>query len=108
MDNKNIVKTTKTEEHQPEFLAKQLERLVNRLEALRVADYMELLERPARLIFTNFVAGIARGLGIAIGASLVFALLLSFLKRLILLNIPGIGGFIADILQIIETRKGTF
>lgn len=107
MDNKNIVNTTKTDD-QPEFMAKQLERLVIRLEAMRIADYMEMLERPARLIFTNFAAGIARGLGIAIGASLVFALLLSFLKQLILLNIPGIGGFIADILRFVEAKNGTF
>ncbi len=107
MDNKNIVNTTKTDD-QPEFMAKQLERLVIRLEAMRIADYMEMLERPARLIFTNFAAGIARGLGIAIGASLVFALLLSFLKQLILLNIPGIGGFIADIVRFVEAKNGTF
>ncbi len=108
MDNKNPANTTKTNEQQPEFITIQLERLVNRLEAMRFADYMEMLERPARLIFTNFVAGIARGLGIAIGASLVFALLLSFLKQLILLNIPGIGGFIADIVRFVETKNGTF
>ena len=107
MDNKNSVNTKDVEDKQA-FFAKQLERLVNRLEALRVADYMELLERPGRLIFTNFVAGIARGLGIAIGASLVFALLLSFLKQLILLNIPGIGGVVAEIIQIVETRNGRF
>jgi hypothetical protein len=109
MENKHPVNTTKNAEEQTEFMAKHLERLVDRLEAMRVADYMELLQRPARLIFTNFVAGIARGLGIAIGASLVFALVLSFLKQLILLNIPGIGGFIADIVRFVETsRQGTF
>jgi hypothetical protein len=109
MENKHPVNNTKAAKEHPEFMAKQLERLVNRLEAMRIADYMELLERPARLIFTNFVAGIARGLGIAIGASLVFALVLAFLKQLIMLNIPGIGGFIADIVRFVETsRKGTF
>lgn len=108
MNNKHPVNTTKAAKDQSEFVAKQLERLVNRLEAMRIANYMEMLERPARLIFTNFVAGIARGLGIAIGASLVFALLLAFLKRLIMLNIPGIGGFIADILRFVEAKNGTF
>lgn len=108
MDNKNPVNTTKTAQEQSEFMAKQLERLVNRLEAMKFAEYMETLERPARLIFTNFAAGIARGLGIAIGASLVFALLLAFLKQLIMLNIPGIGGFIADIVRFVEAKNGTF
>ncbi|CVK19880.1 DUF5665 domain-containing protein [Sporomusa sphaeroides] len=108
MDNKNPVNTNKSDDQQPEFIARQLERLVNRLESMRIADYMETLERPVRLILTNFVAGIARGLGIAIGASLVFALLLAFLKQLIVLNIPGIGGFIADIVRFVEAKNGTF
>lgn len=86
----------------------QLERLVRHLESLRIAQYMELLEKPGRLIFMNFVAGIARGLGIAIGATLVFAMMLELLRRLILLNIPGIGSFIADIMHIVEMKNGKF
>lgn len=85
-----------------------LERLVHHLEAMRVADYVEMLEKPARLIFINFLAGVSRGLGIAIGASLVFALLLQVLHRLIILNIPGIGNFIAEIVRIVEMRNGQY
>lgn len=91
---------------QAEFMAVQLEKLVRQLEAMRVAQYMELLEKPARLIFINFVAGISRGLGIAIGATLVFALMIEGLRQLILLNIPGIGSFIADIIRIVESKNG--
>ncbi len=108
MDNIKLVNTAKSDDRQPEFIARQLEWLANRLEAMRIADYMETLERPARLLLTNFAAGIARGLGMAIGASLVFALLLAFLKQLIILNIPGIGSFIADIVRLVETKNGTF
>lgn len=86
----------------------QLQKLVSHLESLRIAEYMELLERPAKLILVNFIAGIARGLGIAIGATVVFALLLNFLHKLILLNLPGIGGFIAEIVQIVEMKNGKF
>ncbi|BBB93011.1 MAG TPA: DUF5665 domain-containing protein [Methylomusa anaerophila] len=106
LNNKKIDKIKETHGKAPELIATQLNKLVQHLEALRIAEYLELLERPGRLIFTNFVAGIARGLGIAIGASLVFALLLSFLKHLILLNIPLIGGLIADIVRIVETKNG--
>jgi len=91
---------------QAEFMAAQLEKLVRQLESMRVAQYMELLEKPAKLIFINFVAGISRGLGIAIGATLVFAMMIEGLRRLILLNIPGIGSFIADIIRIVETKNG--
>jgi hypothetical protein len=91
-----------------EFLNAQLEKLVRHLESLRIADYMELLQRPSRLIFVNLVAGIARGLGIAIGATLVFAIMIEVLRRIILLHIPGIGEFIAEIIKIVESRSGKF
>ena len=86
----------------------QLERLVRHLESMRIAEYMELLERPGKLILINLVAGIARGLGIAIGATVVFAIVLHLLRQLILLNIPGIGDFIADIVRIVEMKNGKF
>ena len=90
------------------FLNAQLDKLLSHLESLRIADYMELLQRPGRLIFVNFVAGIARGLGIAVGATLIFALVLELLRRFVLLHIPGIGEFIAEIMQIVELRNGKF
>lgn len=86
----------------------QLEKLVRHLESLRIAEYMDLLERPVKLILINLVAGIARGLGIAIGATVIFAVVLNLLHQLILLNIPGIGAFIADIVRIVETKNGKF
>ncbi|MBP2652909.1 MAG: hypothetical protein H6Q73_478 [Firmicutes bacterium] len=96
------------EAKQAEFITVQMEKLVRHLESLRIADYMELLQRPSRLIFVNLVAGIARGLGIALGATLVFALVIELLRRLILLNIPGIGAFIAEVIRIVEARNGSF
>ncbi len=94
------------DQKQGEFIARQLSKLISHLESMRVAEYMELLEKPKKLIFINFVAGISRGLGIAVGATLVFALLLEGLRRIILLNIPGIGSFIADLVRIVETKNG--
>lgn len=91
-----------------EFIDHKLELLLRHLEALRIAQYMEMLEKPVKLIFTNFIAGIARGLGIALGATLVFALMLELLRRLILLNIPGIGSFIAEIMKIVEAHSTRF
>ena len=91
-----------------EFIDHKLEVLIRHLESMRVAQYMELLEKPTRLILTNFIAGIARGLGIALGATLVFALMLGFLRQVILLNIPGIGSFVAEIIKIVESHSSRF
>jgi len=91
-----------------EFIDRKLEVLIKHLESLRIAQYMELLEKPTKLILTNFIAGIARGLGIALGATLVFALMLEFLRRVILLNIPGIGNFVAEIMKFVENHGTRF
>ncbi|EGO63227.1 DUF5665 domain-containing protein [Acetonema longum] len=84
----------------------QLGKLISHLETLRIAEYVELLQRPFRLLAINFIAGIARGLGIALGATVIFALVIELLRRMIVLNIPGIGDFIADIVRIVETKNG--
>ncbi|MDR3561620.1 MAG: DUF5665 domain-containing protein [Negativicutes bacterium] len=86
-------------------LTKQLERLVNRLEAMRIADYIELLEKPRRLLWTNFIAGIFRGLGFALGTTIVFAIVIESLRRLILINIPVISDYLVEIIRLIEIRK---
>lgn len=84
------------------------ERIAERLDASRIADYVELMNKPRKLIWMSFVAGIARGLGIAVGATVIFALVLELLRRLIVVNVLGIGDFIVSILKVIEARQGGF
>lgn len=95
----------KTQTPNPENLTTQLERLANRLEAMRIADYMDLLEKPRKLILTNFVAGVARGLGFAIGTTIIFAIVVETLRRLILINIPVLSDYLVELIKFIELRK---
>ncbi len=83
----------------------QLERLARHLEALNIADYLESLERPRKLIVTNFIAGISRGLGFAIGTTIVFALVIEILRRIILLHLPFISASLIDFLQLVDLKK---
>lgn len=85
--------------------ADHLRRLVERLEAMRIADYLELLEKPRKLVLTNFIAGIARGLGFALGTTIVFAVVVEVLRRIILINIPLISDYLVDIIHMIEAHK---
>jgi len=89
-----------------DFLSAQIDKLARHMEAMNIAEYVELLQRPGRLLFINFLAGLARGLGIALGATLIFALTLEVMRRLIVLNIPGIGGFVAEVVRIVEQTNG--
>jgi len=94
-----------TELKKNEFLSEQMTRLANRLEAIRIADYMELMEKPRKLIFTNFIAGVFRGLGFAVGTTIVFAVVVESLRRIVLMNIPVINDYLIALVRIIEMRK---
>jgi len=63
-----------------------LEKLARHFEKANFGDYVDLLNRPWKLFWINVMAGIARGLGIAVGMTAVFALvtfvLINFLKSL--------------------------
>lgn len=85
----------------------RLARLSARLEKLDLAGYMNLLNNPRRYILVNFAGGVFRGLGFALGATLLAALLLYLLQRLVVLNLPLIGDFIAELVRIVhEQLKG--
>ncbi|MGI6364627.1 MAG: DUF5665 domain-containing protein [Bacillota bacterium] len=81
---------------------RQLERLSQNMEKFNLAEYMELLNNPRRYVFINFVGGLSRGLGIAIGFTILGAVVLMLLRRLMVLNLPIIGDFIADIVIIVQ------
>ena len=82
----------------------QLKRIARQMEMGEIAEYIQLLNRPRRLILINIVAGIARGVGIAIGVTLFTATIIYGLQRLGALNLPIIGDFIAEIVKIVQAQ----
>ena len=78
-------------------------------EALTKSNIMEMtyiLGSKKEIFKRNFMAGIARGVGIGIGVTLITAILIYVLQKIILLNIPIIGDYITDIVQIVEKNNG--
>jgi len=65
------------------------------------------LNSPWRLLWINFISGIARGIGIAVGFAILGAILLIILQKLVALNLPVIGGIIADIVEIVQQQIKT-
>lgn len=82
----------------------KIEQLGIAMEKMKLAEYVELLNRPARLFYINFFAGVARGFGMAVGFAILGALLIYSLQRLQVLNLPVIGGLIAEIVKIVQTN----
>jgi hypothetical protein len=95
-----------TEAQRARLLVAEARRLAAALERMRLAEYIELLEQPRRLITVNFVAGLARGVGIAVGFSVLGALTLVLLRRTLMLNLPVVGSLIADIVRIVQSQLG--
>ena len=72
------------------------------MEKVKIAEYVEYLNNTWRMLYTNFIAGIARGLGMAVGFTILGALLIYLLRQIVLLNLPLIGDFIAEIVQLVN------
>ena len=79
--------------------------VLNRLMAkYNLEGIFDLLSRPGRLVYLNFLAGIARGFGIAVGLTLVSAAFLAILAKIASLNLPIISSFIARLVQLVNQQ----
>lgn len=87
-----------------EKISRQLDEISLRMEKLGIAEYVEMLHNPRRLVFFNFWTGLVRGFGMAIGFTLLAALVIYVLQQLVVLNTPLIGDFIADIVNIVQNQ----
>ncbi|HBC92070.1 MAG TPA: hypothetical protein DCZ10_03980 [Pelotomaculum sp.] len=74
------------------------------MEKMKLAEYVKLLDNPWRLMYVNFIAGLARGVGIAVGFTILGAVLLYFLRKLVVLNLPWIGGIVAEIVRMVQLK----
>ena len=77
------------------------ERTVHTLSESGLDDFIQYLRSPFRIIWSNLLAGIFRGLGLAIGATVVLALLTMLMVNY-LSHLPFIGDFFAQAGHIIQ------
>ena len=82
----------------------RLEGYLERLERLRLPEYIRYLEDRRRFIWMQFLGGVAPGLGTAVGFTILGAVLVLVLQGLAQRNLPVIGDFLADIVQIVQRR----
>lgn len=84
--------------------AKQLSQDIGALSAfaerLRTREYVELLQKPWRLVAIYFVTGIARGAGVTIGTIIVLALLTYVLSTMV--TVPVVGKYLAGIVEEVQ------
>ena len=68
--------------------------LVKVFEAAGVVDFLEYLQSGKRVMWLNFKAGVAKGLGITVGMTVILGVLVWVLT--ILVDIPLVGQYFAD------------
>lgn len=83
----------------------KLDKLIYKLERINLEDLSNLVGSKKQIIIRNFIAGVFRGVGIGIGITIITAILILFLRHLVTLNIPIIGEYISDIVEIVEKSR---
>jgi len=91
-----------TQEQDKTVLEARVEKLALAVEKMKIAEYVEYLSDTRRMITVNFFAGVARGLGMAVGFTILGAIVIYLLRELVLLNLPVIGDFIANIVKLVD------
>ena len=85
------------------LIRRYLERLILIIERSRIREYMMLTDSKRRLFLINFVAGLGKGFGQAIGFTVLAALVLYLLSRWV--DLPVIGAFIAKLINIVDQYR---
>ncbi len=80
----------------------KLDRLAMALERARIGEYVSLMQDPLRVLYINFLAGVSRGLGMAVGFTILGALVIYALQRLMALDLPLVGKLIADLIEQVQ------
>ncbi|MDQ6824321.1 MAG: DUF5665 domain-containing protein [Candidatus Eremiobacteraeota bacterium] len=85
-------------------LAREIDHMAKIVERMNLGDYLGLLQRPGRLLWLNFLAGLARGLGTILGATLLVSLVVWIIDQIIATRLPGISLFFQEFLRLLHTQ----
>ncbi len=86
-------------------LNKKVDNLIESLERSNLEELTYIIGNKKQIFIRNFLAGISRGVGIGIGITIITAILVIILRNLVALNIPVIGEYISDIVEIVENSR---
>lgn len=88
-----------------EKLMKNIDNLNFVLTKNNLIDLAEILGNRKEMLIRNLLAGIAKGIGIGIGFTMLTAIIVIILQKIVTLNIPVIGDYITDIVDIVENNR---
>lgn len=85
-----------------EEINKKLDDLNYAMTKSKFIDLLELLGNRKELFFRNLWSGMVKGIGIGIGVTIITAIIVILLQKIVTWNIPIIGEYIADIVDIVK------
>lgn len=87
------------------ILNASINKLSETLQEWNISELNYIFGSKKEIIKRNLLAGIFRGVGIGIGVTIITAILVMLLQKIVTLNIPIIGEYIADIVEIVERSR---
>ena len=88
-----------------DVLNTSINHLIETFQKSNIEEWTYILGSKKEIIKRNLIAGIFRGVGIGIGVTIITAILVIILQRIVALNIPVIGEYIADIVEIVQKSR---
>lgn len=85
------------------IIKRYLEKLILIIERSRIREYMYLMESKKRLFIINFIAGLGKGLGQAVGFTILAAIVIRVIFSFA--DFPIIGKYIADLMNTVEKYR---
>lgn len=86
------------------WMANKLDEHIATLERMHLPEYVRFLEDRRRFYRMQLVGGILRGVGTAVGFTILGAVLVWLLQGLAQRNLPVIGDFLAQIVDLVQRR----
>ncbi len=88
-----------------------IDKLAQHFEKVTINDYLNYVGNPWKVLGTNLLAGIMRGFGLAIGITIIFAVIMIVLTKILshLITLPFVGKEIAQLVQMVNgyLKEGT-
>ena len=88
-----------------EILNTSINNLIEAFQKSNIEEWTYIFGSKKEILKRNLIAGIFRGVGIGIGVTIITAILIILLQRIVALNIPIIGEYIADIVEIVQRSR---
>ena len=85
-------------------LIREMNDWLARLQKLQLEEYLRYVNDRKRFFWLHFLGGMARGVGMAVGFTILGAVLVLILQDLARRNLPLIGDALAEIVNVVQRQ----